>query len=93
MTAADDFVASEMAEHELQAVDRNGEWCSCGTVDHSWLEHLADVALNLMGAPRTRTKPITRREETAWLIRQQHDPNIAPFRTDPRWVTPESRTA
>ncbi len=62
------WVADEMAEHELLAVDVQRAMCSCGARPARFIEHLADVACSLMDI----TKPVPRRTPepmAAYLVR------------------------
>lgn len=70
--------------HELVGVSRSGELCSCGVTDESWLEHLGDVAVGLMGVPRHRqtVAPVVMPDISAdelWIRRQQREFNLASF--------------
>jgi len=43
----------EITAHELQGVSSSGELCSCGITSDSWLEHLGEIATDLVGATRS----------------------------------------
>jgi hypothetical protein len=50
-------------EHKLVAVDAGGHLCTCGHRFSDWLEHLGDVALAAMRAPKARKRyPFTERQ-------------------------------
>ena len=46
------MISDVMGEHELVGVSDVSELCSCGVSSATWLEHLGDVALDLMNAPK-----------------------------------------
>lgn len=53
-------IASVMEEHELAAVSFDGQHCSCGVVRDRLVEHLAQVALDVLSPVRVTAADVAR---------------------------------
>lgn len=91
------MIAAAMAAHELVGLDAEGMLCGCGATSADHLEHVGEIALQLLGAPtevRTRRSRSTAQKvkPTGWEAMQIREQNLASFRQMTEvWPEPKRR--
>lgn len=91
------MIAAAMALHELVGLDAEGMLCACGTKSVDHLEHLGEVALQLLDAPPVKSKRRTgsttqKVSPVGWEAMQVRERNLASFRQMTEvWPEPKRR--